>query len=132
MRIVPQVLLLIILIISAGCHPRPLLPGGMERSVGGTIAGIVSATGDTVALPGRRVTAVNVVTGAMFETTTSVTGGYTLKVPEGTYRLEVELREQERLSRRPDNTRISNGDLDSARNFEITVAPSGRQPPESD
>jgi hypothetical protein len=104
----------------------------MERSVGGTIAGIVTATGGRVALPGRRVTAVNVVAGAMFESTTSATGGYTLKVPEGTYRLEVELREQERLSRRPDNTRISNGDLDPARNFEVTVAPSGRQPPESD
>jgi hypothetical protein len=126
MRIFPPALLLAILVISAGCHPRPILGGGSERSVGGTIAGIVTATGGTVALPGRRVTAVNVVTGEMFETTTSVTGGYTFKVPEGTYRLEVELRERERLSRRPDNTRINNGDLDPARHFEITVAPSGR------
>jgi hypothetical protein len=126
MRIVPPALLLAILMLSAGCHPRPILGGGSERSVGGTIAGIVTATGGTVALAGRRVTAVNVVTGQMFETTTSVTGGYTIKVPEGTYHLDVELREGERLSRRPDDTRINNSDLDPARNFEITVARSGR------
>jgi hypothetical protein len=124
MRIVASILFLAILAVSAGCHPRPIL-GGTERSAGGTIAGIVSGTGGTVALPGRRVTAVNVVTRERFETTTSVTGGYTIKVPTGTYHLEVELREGETLSRRPDDSRVNSSDLDPARNFEITVAPPG-------
>jgi hypothetical protein len=96
--------------------------GGSQTGAGGTIAGIVTSTGGTVALTGRRVTATEVSTGATFEATTSLTGGYTIKVPQGTYRLDVELRQGETLSNRPDETRINTGDLDPARHFEITAA----------
>jgi hypothetical protein len=104
----------------AGCHPGPLL-GRTSQSVGGTIAGLVSATGGTVPLSARRVTAINVDTGMRYDATTNVTGGYTIKVPEGTYRIEVELRQNETVSKQPDPTHVNNGDLDPARNFEITV-----------
>ena len=108
---------------SLACHPGPVLGGGSQPSVGGTIAVRVSEASESRAAcrDGRRVTAINVATGARYETTTSVTGGYTIKVPEGGYRLDVELRQGETMAKRPDETRINNSDLDSARDFEIAV-----------
>jgi hypothetical protein len=89
---------------------------------GGTIAGIVRATEGSVPLVTRKVTVINTRTSARYETTTGVNGGYTIKVPEeGRYRIEVELRDGEMIARGPDETDLNNGDLDSGRDFEITV-----------
>ena len=59
--------------------------------------------------------------GAHFDATTAVNGGYTIKVPEGTYRIEIDLRSGESIAKRPDQTKIGNGDLDPHRDFVITV-----------
>jgi hypothetical protein len=101
---------------SAACHPGPVLPVG-KSNVGGTIAGIVSSVGKAPE-PNRKVTATNVATGERFEATT---GGYTINVPEGTYRLEVELRTGEVLTEKPGETRVQKSDLDPQRNFTITT-----------
>ena len=70
----------------------------------------------------RKVTAIHATSGARYETTTGVNGGYTIKVPEeGRYRIEVELREGEVIAKGPGETDINNGDLDPGRDFEITV-----------
>ena len=108
---------------AVACHPGPIATTA-EMRVGGTIAGNVTATGGTMPLPGRRVTATNVASRATFDVTTSSTGGYTLKVPEGTYRLDVELQAGETLSTRPDDTEVNTGDLDPGRDFDLTVATS--------
>lgn len=87
----------------------------------GTIAGIVSTGGDTpTPLVGRKVTAINTESGARLDATTAANGGYTLQVPVGSYRIEVELRSGERLSKQPDPTDVGSGDLDAARDFMIT------------
>ena len=44
-----------------------------------------------------------------------------MQVPEGTYRLDVELMAGEALATRPDPTHINSGDLDAERNFVVTV-----------
>jgi hypothetical protein len=44
-----------------------------------------------------------------------------MKVPEGTYRIDVELRAGEALVKRPDDTRVRNSDLDAQRDFVIGV-----------
>jgi hypothetical protein len=103
------------------CHPGPIV-NRSEQRVGGTIAGVVTATKGTVALTGRKVTAVDVVSGTRYDATTNITGGYTIKVPEGTYRLELETREGETLKKRPHETRVKNGDLDSGRDFDVTAS----------
>ena len=109
-------------LIAAGCAPRgPVVDtGARPEGVGGTIAGSVSATAETEPLTGRKVTAINQQTNARFETSTGTNGGYSLKVPAGTYRLDVELRSGETLGSRPDATDVGVGDIDSARDFVIT------------
>jgi hypothetical protein len=121
MRCLPVVLALAVTV-SAACHPGPVIDT-KPNQVGGTIAGMVGTTDPAVAVPGRRVTATEVSSGAHFEATTAANGGYTIKVPEGTYRIEVELRTGEAFAKRPDQTRINNGDLDPHRDFVITAGP---------
>ena len=65
---------------------------------------------------------IDTVTGKRYEATTATNGGYTIQVPEGTYRLEVQLREGERVSKQPDQTQVNKSDLDSGRDFVITAA----------
>ena len=111
-----------LLLASAACHAdRPILDPTPKQSVGGTIAGIVSTTNPSIAVPGRKVTATEITKGSHYESTTAANGGYTIRVPEGTYRIEVELRPSESLAKRPEQTHINNGDTDSGRDFVITV-----------
>ena len=109
-------LLLFSLLAAAACHPGPVLTP--KEGVGGTVAGIVSTTAKA-AVPDRKVTAVNVTTGARFDATTGPNGGYTIKVPEGTYRLELELRPGETITKQPSETKINKSDLDPHRDFTI-------------
>ena len=115
-----RLVLLIGALSAAACHPGPIINTG-GNTVGGTIAGIVS-TDWKVALPTRKVTAVNVTTGEKFETSTGTNGGYTIKVPQGTYRLEVEVREGEKVTKQPGETKVQSSDLDPQRHFVITAA----------
>jgi hypothetical protein len=103
-----------------GCHPGPIVDPGPKLEVGGTIAGIVS-TAPNAAVSGRKVTAIDTKTGTRFDATTGTNGGYTIKVPQGTYRLEVELQPGETVTKQPAETRVERSDLDSGRDFVITV-----------
>jgi hypothetical protein len=104
----------------ASCAPnRPIGNAGTPPpGTGGTISGLVSA--GNMPVSGRKVTAINQSSTARFETTTATNGGYTVQVPAGTYRLELELREGERLMTQPEPTDVGVGDLDAERNFVIT------------
>ena len=118
-----RMLLALGLLTSAGCHPGPVV-GGPKQPVGGTLAGIVS-TETNAPVAGRKVTAINTETGAQFDAPTGVNGGYTIKVPEGTYRLEVELRPGETLAKQPGPTHINKSDLDPRRDFVIAGGRAG-------
>jgi hypothetical protein len=125
MKIAPA-LLVGVAALFAACGPGPMgRPGpvvnGQPNKVGGTIAGIVKTADASVAVPGRKVTVIEVKTGARHDTTTAANGGYTVQVPEGTYRFEIELRAGETLSKKPDDTHIGNSDLDTTRDFIITM-----------
>ena len=106
------------LLASAACHPGAVIDPGPRPSVGGTIAGMVRSGANPVV--GRKVTAVNVATIASSIAITGANGGYTIKVPEGLYRIDLETGPGETISKRPDQTQVNNSDLDSARDFEVT------------
>ena len=116
-----QLVLGVTLLTSLACHPGPVVDTGAKPAdVGGTIAGIVSS--DTnAALEGRKVTAIDTVAGTRYEATTGVNGGYTIQVPEGTYRLEVELKPGEKVAKQPGETKVNKSDLDAQRDFVITT-----------
>jgi len=116
------------LVLSA-CHPGPVIDAGAKQpSVGGTIAGLVSTVDKSVAVPGRVVTATDTTSGRRFNATSGENGGYTIKVPEGTYRLDLELRPGETLLKRPDQTHVNNSDLDPGRDFVISVRAASPSP----
>ena len=104
---------------ASACHPGPVINTG-PQPVGGTIAGIVS-TDSKVPVPTRKVTAINTESGAKFEATTGSNGGYTIKVPQGNYRLELELKPGETIVKQPGETKINRSDLDPHRHFVISV-----------
>jgi hypothetical protein len=89
----------------------------------GTIAGHVSTGDKAVAVASRIVRAISVESGLKFEATTNNAGTYTLKVPPGRYRLEVELRPGEKLVKEPGETEVHKSDLDPNRDFVITAGP---------
>ena len=110
------------LLLSLGCHPnRPVLDPGPKADVGGSISGTVTTNDGATGLGARKVSAINTATGARFDVSTTTTGGYTVRVPKGTYRLEVELRSGEALATQPDPTEVDAGDLDAGRNFVVAV-----------
>jgi hypothetical protein len=111
----------IVLLAGVACHPGQPVVGGDKLQVGGTISGSVSASGGSPALASRKVTATNTATSSKYEATTAANGGYTIQVPAGTYRIEVELRAGETLAKHPGDVRIHNGDLDARRDFVVTV-----------
>jgi hypothetical protein len=124
-----RALLLTFAALTAACGSGLARPGPVVNTnpahVGGTIAGIVKTADPSVAVPGRKVTVIEVKTGTRHETTTAANGGYTIQVPEGTYRFEIELRPGETLTKQPEQTHVGNSDLDTTRDFVITMKTSG-------
>jgi hypothetical protein len=113
-----RALLFCAVLAGSACHPGPVISPDGKLPVGGTIAGIVSTDTNT-AVQGRKVTVVDVATGAKFEATTGANGGYTVQVPEGTYRIDVELQPGEFVVKQPPETRVQKSDLDPQRHFTI-------------
>lgn len=100
--------------------------GEPSTSISGTISGIVRAAESKEPLSGRRVTATEITTGATYDATTNVTGGYTMKLPTGRYRVSVELREGESVAEGPSELTLDKSDMDAGRDFLIVVRPRGR------
>ena len=115
----------ILAIVLAACAQRgPIMNAGDKiAAVSGTISGVVRASGSNAPLTGRKVTATDVSSGAKFDVTTAANGGYTIKVPLGKYRVEVELRQGESLAEAPADLEINTSDLDAGRDFLIASRP---------
>ena len=115
--------LVAVLVVAAGisCRSgRPLLDSSRGKNAPGTIAGIVSVVGGDP-LPGRRVTAIPVGLPERYSAVTNVTGGFSIPVPPGQYRLQVTLLDGERIVKQPGEIDINNSDLDA--NLEIVIEP---------
>jgi hypothetical protein len=114
--------MVVLMMLSGGCiaarHGRPIIGGSTVPNPTGTISGDVRSTGGTP-LGGRRVSAIDMSTEVHYDVTTSEGGGYTIKVPTGRYRLEVELRSGEQLAKQPGQTNITIGDVDEELDFVI-------------
>lgn len=83
----------------------------------GTIAGRVLTDGNAAVV--SRVVRAVAADGTVHEATTNNAGTYSMKVPPGKYRLEVVLREGERVIKGPTETEVNPSDLDPDRSFVI-------------
>jgi hypothetical protein len=110
----------------AGCRTgKPILDTSKhDPRAHGTIGGILQAQGGGDALPGRRVEAIAVDGSARFTATTNVAGGFSIEVPPGHYRLKVELRDGEGVTKDPGVIDINSSDLDA--NIVVEVGRGGR------
>jgi hypothetical protein len=111
------------LLLAAGCRPgQPLIDLSEHNKLArGTIGGILQGAGGGDPFQGRRVQAVDLSTGARYSAVTNVTGGFSIEVPPGTYRLEVELREGEAVVKDPGKIHINKSDLDANLVVEVGV-----------
>ena len=89
-----------------------------NAAVGGTIAGVVTGPADRT-LADRIVTVVNIDTGAQYETATGETGSYTLRVPPGRYRIEIQLRENEQMAEKDAPILVVSGGIDVQKNVDV-------------
>src|SRR5690349_12030424 len=111
----PAAIIILAVTLSA-CHPGPVLSTEPNHA-GGTIAGMVRATDGSVGPTTRKGAIANTKPGEKCEGTTGPNGAYTVKAPESTYRIEVETRAGEVVTKKPDDTQRANSDLDSGRDF---------------
>lgn len=114
--------MVLFLALSSGCiearHGRPVVGGSVVPNPTGTIAGTVTNSAGTP-LEGRRVMAIDMTSEQHYEVMTATNGGYTIKVPPGRYRMEVELRGGDQLAQQPEQTQVNVGDVDAQMNFVI-------------
>ena len=113
-----SVVLVLVALAGTACRPgQPIIdttPG--KNTTPGTIAGNLRTTaGDP--LPGREVRAVNATTSQKYSAVTGVTGGFSIKVPPGKYRLELDLLEEESVAQEPGLIDINQSDLDTDLNI---------------
>jgi hypothetical protein len=93
----------------------------------GTIAGLVLGSGNT-GLPNRTVEVVNVATGERHTAVTAENGGFSIELPHGKYRVSVELRPGESLTRKPGIVDLDRGDIDSHVEFAVSTTRGARRP----
>ena len=113
--------MVVLVMLSGGCaarHGRPIIGGSTVPNPTGTLSGNVRSSTGTP-LEGRRVSAIDMSTEVHYDVTTSKGGGYTIKVPPGRYRLEVELRGGDQLAKQPGQTNVTVGDVDEELDFVI-------------
>lgn len=106
-------------------------PGPKPPTTDGTISGRLTTEGDTARLVSRRVEAVNVATGDRRAVSTSNDGGFTIKVPPGKYRLQVELRPGEAIVKGPETIDINPSDMDNNIVVVISAVPPKPHPADS-
>ena len=121
--------LVVLLVISAAstagtsCRHATLVadPGPKPPTAAGTISGQLQTPGNGAPVVGRIVTAINNADGTRHQVTTNNTGGFTIKVPPGRYRIEVEQQSGEVVSGAPTDQQVGESDIDSQ--LVITVGP---------
>lgn len=121
MKLRAPAIMVVLLMLGSGCaarHGGPVLGGSTTPERTGTVSGTVRAA-DGSPLSGRRVSAIDMATEAHYDATTAASGGFTIRVPSGKYRLEVELRGGDVIATQPAQTDVNVGDLDAQLDFVI-------------
>jgi hypothetical protein len=103
--------LAVTMLVLAGCRTAAPLIGAEAVPARATLVGTISGPRGSAPLVGRQVSAVEVTTGALYSTKTQDSGGFTLLVPPGRYRLEVDLIPPERVADDPGVLELAPGEI---------------------
>jgi Carboxypeptidase regulatory-like domain len=111
------------LLLSGACKPGvPVVDVGPKPPAArGTLTGTVRGPEVTWPVAGRTVEIFNTATGEKHTTTTSETGGFTIQLPAGKYRLELPLKDGETIAKRPGIIDLARGDIDSHVEFVLAT-----------
>jgi hypothetical protein len=71
---------------------------------------------------GRTVEVLNIATGEKHTVQTAANGGFTIELPAGKYRLELQLQDGETLVTRPGVVNLGRGDIDSHIEFVLSAS----------
>src|SRR5262245_46045992 len=114
---------------TGGCRKQPPVVETQSTppASGGHLAGTVKASDAGATVSGRTIAVVNVATGERRTTETTATGGFTIDVPAGNYRVELALREGEAIVNQPDVVSLAYGGADS--HIELILASAKVQRP---
>jgi carboxypeptidase family protein len=117
--------LLAVLVVSSCRTGRPLIDRSHEdKTAHGTIGGILRGPGDAGgAIAGRHVTAVDTRSSVRYAAVTNAAGGFSIEVPPGKYRLQVELLDGEAVVKGPGIIDIGPSDVDA--NIAVEVGRAG-------
>ena len=118
------------LLFSAACRQGvPAVDlGPKPPAARGTITGIVRGQEPSSGMSGRTVEVVNVATGEKQTAITVANGGFTIQLPKGKYRLDLQLLPGETIVKRPDLVDLDRGDIDSHLEFVIAGARRAHRP----
>ena len=119
---------ILVLLMSGACKPGvPVVDAGSKPpEARGTLTGTVRGPEGTSPVAARTVEIINTATGEKQTATTSATGGFTIQLPAGKYRLELPLQPGETLAKRPGIIDLAKGDIDSHVEFVLAVARANR------
>jgi hypothetical protein len=123
-HVVVTACLVALVLVGSGCRrgTGPIIdttPG--PENPRGSIAGILQKPGNGGAVAGREVRAIEVESGQSFRATTNPAGGFTIQVPPGKYRLQVQLFEGEQVHDPPDVIAVGPSDINA--NITLTIGP---------
>ena len=116
------------LLMSGACKPGvPVIDAGAKPpDARGTLTGTVRGPEGTSPVSGRTIEIINTATNEKHTTKTSETGGFTIQLPAGKYRLDLPLQPGETLTKRPGVIDLGKGDIDSHVEFVLAVARANR------
>jgi hypothetical protein len=114
----PFAALAVLLSLSACRHGVPLVDTSAKPAeTDGTITGTVRGPQGTIPVDGRAVEVVNVETGQRHRTNTDDAGGFSFKLRPGTYRVDLALRDGEKLIKQPGVINVNRSDIDAHADF---------------
>jgi hypothetical protein len=107
---------------ATACRSVAVHPGDENTSANGTLSGTARGPGGVDPAQGRQVEATEVDTGRRYTTETNVAGGYSLMLPAGRYRLELQLEPGESLLEKPGVVTVEPSKLTDEQNFILAGA----------
>jgi Carboxypeptidase regulatory-like domain len=104
----------------AGCRQGvPVVYPSTGAQANGTISGMVSGPEGADPMEGRTVEVVNVGTGERQRVVTGNTGGFSVRVKPGEYRVDLTLRDGEVIIKRPGVIDVNRSDVDAHADFVV-------------